>query len=484
MIWLSPLAFIFFLGAAAVFQIIRSAAFPHKLWMTAALALPVGFSLASIALFISYLIRPSQGFLIALMTLLVLACFLTLRILTKPTPLQTSTGGLASLKTKVKQTGDLWHRLSPIEKTATVIAGLLFLVSLQKLLAVYTSVSMGNIFGGWDARFFWNVKAKFLFRSPEEWGNMFASDLNWAHPDYPLLIPASVAWGWFWSGKELQIWPPLVAFSFYLSLTFWITWFLTTTTRLMNGLLGGAFFMTIGAIAFWSVSQYADVPLAFFMTAAASLLLIASQTTAPSLFFLSGWLAGCAAWTKNEGVFFLVWFMLIAAALLLIRRTSLSEIKKAGLALAGGMALPLFCVVILKLDLAPHGDYLGSGRSPADYLAAIFGDPQKTQTIMKGFLVYFKSYSSWNGLWYLATAALICAIAVPRLRRDRSVVTLGGFTLCILAGYFVVLHTSPHNIVFQIQTALERLLIHAAGPALLLIFTVLHGLVGKKNSNK
>ncbi len=146
--------------------------------------------------------------------------------------------------------------------------------------------------------------------------------------------------------------------------------------------------------------------------------------------------------------------------------------------------MPLICVLILKVVLAPHGDYLGSGRSAGDFITSILGDFEKTKTILKGFAIYLTSYSSWNGLWFLFLTALLAGLTA-RHAIEQKTAYLAGMTLLILLGYLIVLHTSPHNIVFQIQTAMERLLIHASGLAVLFIFETFGKLVaGKQTSDK
>lgn len=482
MIWISPLLFIGLLGVTAVVRITRQLNLPYKPLFLAAISLPTGFSISSIALFIAYLIHPGHGFFIALISLITLMCFLLRDIFLNSTAdvAASKFDFLAWLKTRREQ----WRALSRLQKIASILTLCLFIFSLIKVCSVYQSVSLSNIFGGWDARYFWNVKAKFFFRSPAEWQNMFAPDLDWAHPDYPLLIPGSVAWGWFWTGKELQIWPAMVAFSFYISFALWITWFISVSTRLINGLLAGAFFMTVGTLSFWSISQYADVPLAYFITASASLLIMAHRTKQIPLLLLAGWFAGCAAWSKNEGMLFFIWFGIAFAALHIRALFNFMETKKQIIPLTLGACLPLICVFILKVDLAPHGDYLGSGRSAGDFITSIFGDFEKTKTILKGFVIYLTSYSSWNGLWFLFLTALITGLTA-RHAIEQKTAYLAGMTLLILLGYLIVLHTSPHNIVFQIQTAMERLLIHASGLAILFIFEAFGKLVaGKQTSNK
>ena len=56
--------------------------------------------------------------------------------------------------------------------------------------------------GEWDAWSIWNLKARFIFRGGAHWRDAFSSVLGFSHPDYPLLIPLSVAGSWILTGKE------------------------------------------------------------------------------------------------------------------------------------------------------------------------------------------------------------------------------------------------------------------------------------------
>lgn len=431
MTFLAPLLFTAILGSLFVGTITKAVPIRFYGLFIASLALPVGFSICSLLTFFAYLISPNQGHLLALFTAIAMSVFFLTRIFCSSTHASPS---LPSLKSSTR-----------LQKTALGFCVILWLFSFFLFFQLFVNVSLANIFGGWDAKFFWNVKAKFFFRSPAEWRNMFDSAIGWTHQDYPLLVPGSVAWGWNWTGKELQIWPATVAFSFLFSIALFILWYLSSATHLITGLLASAFFMTVGAYSFWGVSQYADVPLSFFMTASGIILLEALRSKNLSLWMLAGWLAGCAAWTKNEGLFFIGWIGLVAGSLQYFYRIKDKAWLKPLFSLGLGLSIPFFAILILKEVLAKTGDYLGSGRGAGSYFQAIFMDPQKSLYILKSFPVYMFDSSSWNGLWIFYFSALFLLFCVKKARQSDTWVT-GTLALLILFGYFVILHTSPHNV--------------------------------------
>jgi hypothetical protein len=65
--------------------------------------------------------------------------------------------------------------------------------------------------GFWDAWAIWNMRARFLFRSGNQYINAFSSLYSWSHPDYPLLLPCNVARIWTYVGYESKFAPILIA---------------------------------------------------------------------------------------------------------------------------------------------------------------------------------------------------------------------------------------------------------------------------------
>lgn len=479
---LIPLLFVGFLGALFVLYITRQVKIAYYPLFILSLAFPTGLSICSLLLFAAYLLNPHQARFISISMFMVLTAFFFVKlILLKPMRIDSQ----LPPELKRKWTDSIRHQWS----TATIatrigiaLSLVLWVFTFVNFCHLFQSVSLNNIFGGWDARFFWNVKASFYFRSPEEWKNMFSAALSWAHPDYPLLLPGAVAWGWNWVGNELQIWPALIAFVFLFSIALLIAWYLSSSVHFISGLIASAFFMSIGIYSFWGVSQYADVPLAFFMTASGVILIEGLRSKSIRLFFLAGWLAGCSAWTKNEGLFFIGWVILISALFFVKNIKQHLNWKRCFIALASGIAIPFLAVFILKTTLAESGDYLGSGRGLNHYLQMIFMDWPKTKIILNGFRVFMFDSPSWNSLWVLfLTACIAHAFCRPAKKNDAGVIAL--LTGFILFGYFVVLHTSPHNIVFQIQTALDRLLLHAGGLALIFTFEAFGQMLPLKQSD-
>jgi len=165
-----------------------------------------------------------------------------------------------------------------------------------------------NPHGLWDAWAIWNLRARFLFRGAAHWTDAFSPDLFWSSPDYPPAVPGMIANAWKFVGGE-SLWAPMA-----LALLFGAATLITLVIGLhkLSGpraaivgglcLLGTPLFITHGA------SQYADLPAAFFMLAALLCLLLHDVPTFShrNRLIWAGLFAALAAWTKNEGLLFLV----------------------------------------------------------------------------------------------------------------------------------------------------------------------------------
>ncbi len=470
MIFLGPLVSSFILGFLILANLLKNSRLPNRAMFLFILAAPVGLGTCSIAMFWAYVAAASHGKGLSFVLIGLLGAYLLIRLVLKSKSKAVQQNffhlDLSWLKKKPDKAALLYALLS-------AAAFILFCYIFGRFVRNFIAASCWEIFGGWDARFIWNLKAKFFFRSPAEWAGMFRQELSFSHPDYPLLLPGAIAWAWNWAGKELLIWPPLVAFLFTAGTGLLILWYLFSYVTLWSGLVACSYFFIIGEYQFWSATQYADIPVCFFMTSSIITLLAAVRTGEKSIFFLAGLLAGMAAWTKNEGLFFAAWAVLISAGALCLNPMPWSDKKILACSFIGGLGIPLLNVFYLKIIQAKTGDYLGSGRSASEYFSLVFGSGAKTQVILNGFQTYMTKFDDWNGLWILFFCALLVGLSIKRKEiLENSSWIPAVAVILIELGYFAVMHASPHEIHWQIETALLRLLLHAGALALIFSFEV------------
>lgn len=361
----------------------------------------------------------------------------------------------------------------PYKRLTSVLAFLFFLFCLYRFLDYYINYNALNIYGGWDAHYMWNIKARFYTRLPEAWIDQFHHPKPlWTLPDYPHLLPASVAWGWLSAGKETLVWPPFVGLIFFLSMCAVLIWYLASYQNLGSAFLAGSFLITIPAYRFWAGTQYADIPLAFFITTAGVLLVAAMRHNQNRLFFLSAMFAGFAAWTKNEGVMFCFVLSIFFLGYLL-RKKTFQNLTQWFL----GLLMPLVSVFYIKIFLGGSGIYLNATRTAQDYIA-LMTDSTRTLLIGASFGVLLTSQEQWVWLWLFFLAALIYSVilsAAKNLDSKKSYSwVLAGIVIALEAAYFLIYQVSPLELQSHIKWSLVRLLLHTGVLAIIFSFETLN----------
>jgi hypothetical protein len=295
--------------------------------------------------------------------------------------------------------------------------------------------------GQGDAWAIWNLRARFLLRGGGQWRSAFSGILFWSHPDYPILLPASVARSWIYTGKETATVPIGIAALF----TFAGVGVLTTSISLLGGrekgllagivLLGTPSFINLGA------AQYADVPAAFFFLASIVLLCLRDRILVSGTALL-GLTTALAAWTKNEGLLFL--------GLLLI---TMKWTRQAAVALMWGASGVLALLAIFKLRLAPP-DYLTQNTRTTLVRAVM--DPSRYLTVAAGFAYQLINFGGTrlNPLVPFLAALALMEHSVARATRSAAFILPG-----MLVGVFLVYLVTPFDPVWQIAWSLDRLLL-------------------------
>lgn len=473
---LFPLLIPTILGFFALTTLLRSVPIHHKnLFLTAA-SLPTGFGICSVILFISLWIAPSHArfisFAASIAATLTLSVFLLVECLwvgqphASSHPLPDRKNFFQNFFLNIPRSKGAILKL--VMQSASI---LIFLAALWAIIQFFTLLVSTNITGGWDARYMWSLKAKFMFRFPMDWQTMFSQKLFWTHPDYPLLWPGTLAWGWNYLGQESPFWPPWASLCFYISCALILVWYLAVHVSPVTGWMAGTFFLGLTPPLFWSIHQYADVPLTFFITASGLMLITALRAGQPRLFVISGLMAGFAAWTKNEGVLFLLWTGIVLGSLKLLKRRAPSVTLSSLKAFLGGVFLPLVWILAFKIFLGKTGDYFGPERSAQDYLTLLFLRWKNIPIIFQAFWNQMSGFPAWKGLWIFSLLA--CFVLPFKKKTNGFEGLLFALILLINLGYVLAFLTTPNDLKWHLQTALERLLIHTAPLALAFSFETL-----------
>ncbi|MFH1419323.1 MAG: hypothetical protein ABII12_13700 [Planctomycetota bacterium] len=354
-----------------------------------------------------------------------------------------------------------------------------FLLVLVLAMLVLVLLSLSKPHGAVDGWSIWNMRARFLFRSGEHWRAALSPHVGCPHQDYPLLLSASIARSWYYVGKDTVFVPITIAMLFTLATAVLLTSAVSVLVGTFRGLLAGIAILGTCYFIRHGAYQYADIPLSFFILASIVLLYLHGRTTGRTrgLLYLSGMMAGMAAWTKNEGVLFVAGIVCSH----LIVGLATKQLKPCFLRMAAimlGLA-PIFGIVTyFKLGLAPPNDLAAAQN--LDTAMAKLCNADRYWIIGKYWVQRLIGYG--NGLVFvLATYAVLVGVRVDRRDRQQFAVCLLTLSL-MLAGHFVVYLLTPHDLVWHLGTSARRLFLQLLPMGLFVFFTTVTGPAGAPGS--
>jgi hypothetical protein len=300
--------------------------------------------------------------------------------------------------------------------------------------------------GTWDAIGIWNLRARAIARGAPDWAAIVSPALDWSHPDYPLLLPVTIARLWAYAGSESTAIPAVVATLFVAATAATVVISVSRLRGWVAGLLAGTALLAARTYVAQSSCLCADVPLGFFALAAVSCAALALRQSDAALLVLAGGAAALAAWTKNEGLVLLALLGLFVAAV--------TRSPRALARVTLGAAVPMVAIAIFKVTLAPSSYLLDQG---ADALASKLGDQSRWMLVAGRF---GDLLPAWGEVPGGAFAGLGLAVALT-LQPDWAAARRALFALLVAAGmlaaYGVVYVITPADMRWQIATSFDRL---------------------------
>jgi hypothetical protein len=345
------------------------------------------------------------------------------------------------------------------ESTLRWVLLLVFVFALALVCADLITLSLRKPHGDWDAWAIWNLRARFIFRAGDLWREAFSYVMDRSRPDYPVLIPMSVAGLWTAIGVDTVFIPALLAILFTLA-TVGLT--VSSLSLLRGGIhasLAGLILLGTPLLITHTASQYADIPLGFFLLS--TVVLVAFQDDMPinthNFMVLAGVTAGLSAWTKNEGLLF-VMSIVASRFAVCVPLKGLSVYLRQMRAFATGLVPILVVVLYFKVTLAPPS-YLVALQTPLDVVVKIL-DPSRYKLVWSAFVSDVWGFGGWA---ISLPVLLVCHLLLLGARIDDTVrLTVGtsALTLCLmLAGYSFIYVVTPLDIGFQLDTSLSRVLL-------------------------
>jgi hypothetical protein len=224
-------------------------------------------------------------------------------------------------------------------------------------------------------------------------------------------------------------------------------------------LMGTPYFLLL------STFQTADVPLSYIVLSSIVLWMLYAVRQEAGLLVLAGLAAGLSAWTKNEGILFVLASLVGCAVYGVVRHQAWKTLSRFAL----GLLAPAIVIVYYKVTLAPSND-LFMGANAGELLGKIASLP-RYETILAELGKSLLTIGNWP-YSILAVLALFAVIVGPRRNRaqGRAALTCAIILTVQLAGYLFIYVITPLPLEFHLQYSLDRLLFQLFPASLFLAF--------------
>ncbi|HEY1031263.1 MAG TPA: hypothetical protein VGD89_05785 [Flavipsychrobacter sp.] len=318
---------------------------------------------------------------------------------------------------------------SPNRTHLAIIAIGLFLIAGKTL-------ELAQKHGVWDAWAIWNLHAAYL-QNAATWQNMFQNILH-AHPDYPLLLPNTIAFLNNILGTGNVIY---TAFCFHFAITLLIPLliYLQLHTRsFILAILSLWYFSTDDTFIMQGAYQLADVLLAFFYLSAS--IAVDGIKEDKKMAAVTAFLLGAAMWTKNEGIPFACLFCAFHARTLFLKQNIRYTLS--------GIALPLLTLLFFKITYAPANDIV-NGQDQSTFA--------RLTDISRYKLVYHSFRDAIYQYFYFPACAVCLSILVALVRNKMPGMNVLLVLACCLC-YLLVYIITPIDLEWHLQTSIQRVL--------------------------
>jgi hypothetical protein len=333
-----------------------------------------------------------------------------------------------------------------------------FVLCFALFLLTKNTNNVAEKYGGWDAWWFWNYRAKY-FTDNSLWNiktlETYDKDLlvqRVAHADYPPGLSSLVAFFWRLFNTQSTSVPFCISFLFaafipvllfielhkknLLIASIIILWLVTNENYILEGTL-----------------MLSDIWISFFLLATIIGIEHYRASSNPNFLILSGASLGCSLWTKNEALLLLFMIIVFYGVNLLQKNVFRYFII--------GLIVPMCALFIFKIFYATPGDLFVSNWHETIHKLT---DIKRYETIWSYFIKEINIH--YNSLKKVFLAYLIICFL---LRKLPSVGVL--FIISCITSYFMVYSITPHNLDWHVSTSIDRLVLHLA-PALVYVLFI------------
>jgi hypothetical protein len=340
---------------------------------------------------------------------------------------------------------------------------LLFAVLVGFVVAPLLFIVHQDPHGDWDAFAIWNSHARYLYRDGPAWQTHIR---NTFHADYPLLVPSMNARVWRYTGQEIPETGGWLGLLFVVSALGVLIATLAELRGVRLAMIIGSVLLATPFFLEYGVLQSADVPLSLYFLSAFALLCLYSERAdrESGLLVLSGFMAGCAGWTKNEGLLFVV--AVCVSILAPVCFNPSQTLRRFG-AFVAGLVPPAVVILLFKVTVVAPNENL-SNRHYGELLEKVV-TPDRYLTVLSNFAKTLWSFGDWaiNPLVPLLVFVGLSAVGGKAIRRFGWLTSASAFVV-VLTGYFAVYVIAPSDLQYLLDASNSRLFLQLWPPFLLL----------------
>ena len=356
----------------------------------------------------------------------------------------------------------------PSWRNITWYEGILLLIMVSQIVYAFVYAFLMPVVG-WDALAIWFLKARGFF-----WQKKISVSFllnNPAHPDYPLLIPLSIAWIYTSMGKINDHLAKILYPLQYVSLLIIFHYLLKKISSRKNALLfttllsltplllihAGGLPIGLGEFSKGDFVGYADITLSIYFISFCGFLYLFLLNQNYLFLTIAVLFLGMGAWTKNEGLT----FALIGACL--IAQYLSGKLKRRLLTISVVLAVFILPWFAYRLYFGIPGEYFSSNLN----FSVILGNVSRLSVIVNamGKAMFVDNIALFSFIWY---GYILTSLVNWRGFFHSPLFVLQTMFLSQIATYIFIYMISPHDIVWHLATSVDRLILHLTPLAMLI----------------
>ena len=323
---------------------------------------------------------------------------------------------------------------------------------------------------GWDGLLNWEIKARYAFANGGALPAIYFSDSGraFSHPEYPLAIPFTELWLYFWLGEANQFCAKTIFPVFYVVGTFLLVAFgKRLTGRRWIGLLLAAFLFFVPQITVEvgsAIGGYADFPLSIFYLASIGCLFCAAKPNNDTFFRLYAASLALLPWVKRDGL--ILWAVAAACGVLVILRTKKSPLFFLGF-LPGLLIICGWRFYLNTMHALQAADFMPVNLETFDtHLNRIL-------PLLSALLAEFYNLPTWSLFWFVVAVGV--AYLLRQLRDPRVLVLLTALIVPIFFYLLIYVFSNWPNYLDHVGLSISRLLMHVAPVGFLITILAVAG---------